>query len=145
MAVLQIPLTVAIEDVKLKAKDKIEIKMNKGKLEISAPDPQAFLDTLQQNGGLEVQPGQRIEYETSPEHKFTIKFDDDILKIDAATLLLQVTAIDDAGLSSQITVSPPTGSKEEDDQGRSDEDKGKKDKDKENRGGENDNEQGDDN
>jgi hypothetical protein len=107
VAILALPPLRHVEDVKLKDKDKIEIKIDKEKLEISAPDPQTLLDFIQQHGGIPVQPGQRVEYKRSNNDKFKAELDDNLLKIESPDLLLRATAIDTADLVHQVTTFPP--------------------------------------
>jgi hypothetical protein len=118
VAILVIPPFVQVDDVeldvKLKEKDKVEIKVERSKLEISAPDPEALLATIEQYGGIPVISGQKIEYREYPAHRFRLEVDDDTLEIRAHDLLLQVTAVDGAGLSHQVTVTPTALSDDDD-------------------------------
>lgn len=106
-AVLAIPPLHQVSDVKLKTRNKVEIKVERSKLEISAPDPEALLAAIQQQGGIEVESGQVVEYRSAPEHSFRLTFEDGKMQIRASTLLLQVTAVDADGVSHHITASLP--------------------------------------
>lgn len=114
VAIILIPALAQVDDVKLKDKDKITIKVDRGKMEIDAPDPQLLLDFIQQHGGIEVQPGQIIGFKSSPDHKFRADYKDDTLELESSALLLQITAIDAAGVSHKVTVSLPSITEEED-------------------------------
>ena len=125
MSVLAIPRFDQHENVRLRTRNRIEIKIDQGKFEITAPDPQALLDTIRQYGGIPVPSGQRIEYRISPEHLFRLEYDDGTLVIRAADLLLQVSGVDATGQRHTITVTPPAlddDDKQQDNRGRNHDD-----------------------
>jgi hypothetical protein len=107
VALLQSPALGSLRNVQLRVSDKIEIRVNPGRFEIRAPDPQALLDSIRQFGGIQIQNGQLIDYMPSPERVFKLEEEDGKLTIQAAALHLQVTATDSTGLSQQVIVSPP--------------------------------------
>jgi hypothetical protein len=117
VAVLAIPPLDEVDDVKLKTRDRIDIKITNGKLEISAPDPQALLDSIQRHGGIKVEHGQLVDYRPTPSHRFRLKFNDGKLEIEASTLRLHVTAVDAAGQIHNFTASP-SQSDDKDNRGR---------------------------
>ncbi|MCC6455778.1 MAG: hypothetical protein IT328_12580 [Caldilineaceae bacterium] len=132
VAILQIPPQHPIEEVKTKVRQQISIKLKGNRIEISAPEPQKLLDQIRRDGGIRVQPGQMIEFKMKDrELEYKVDVRNDTLRIEAPTLLLQVTAIDAQGTSHQVTVSLPVAPRGgDDDGGKNDRQNNDRDKDR---------------
>jgi hypothetical protein len=107
VAFLQTPSSGPFKEIDLDVKQRIEIEVDGDKLKIRAPEPQAILDHLREYGGIQVQNGQLIEFKQRDDHRFKAEFKDDSWEIEAQALLLQVIAVDAAGMSHQVTASLP--------------------------------------
>jgi len=138
VAVLQIPVPNSSRNIQLRVSDKIEISINPGRIRISAPNPRAVLDSIRQLGGLKIQNGQLIDYMPGPEQIFRAQVAGDKLYLQAAPLRLLVIAMDSAGLSQQLIVSPPSDSEQKPGNDKPDNDKPGKGHDKKDDKGEDD-------
>lgn len=135
VAILQLTPVAPVEELKLNASDEIRIKMDGGRIEISAPDPQALLNQIQQNSGIPIQNGQLIEFKLTDAPRYNAEIKEEMWRIEAQTLVLQVTATDLEGVSQTITASPPLVFDEDEHGPKKDKEHGKdKDKDKGNHG-----------
>ena len=142
VAILMIPPLAQVDDVKLKDRARVDVKVDPGKLEINAPDPERMLAFIEEHGGIAVQHGQEIEFKSGPQNRFRARFNGDTLTVDSPSLLLQVTVIDAAGKPHQFTVTPTAPSPDKNN-GRDDD--GDDDRDDDDKDGNDDNGGDDDN
>jgi hypothetical protein len=106
VAVIRTPPLHADQKVVLKVKKKSEVTFKQDKVEITGPDPQALLDQIQQHGGILVQDGQTIEVKLTNASEYKVELQEEGLLFEVQDLVLEVVAVDAAGVSARASASP---------------------------------------
>jgi hypothetical protein len=106
VAVIRTPPLHADQEVVLKVKKKSEVKFKQNKVEIAGPDPQALLDQIQQHGGILVKDGQTIEVKLTNASEYKVELQEEGLLFEVQDLVLEVVAVDAAGVSTRASASP---------------------------------------
>ncbi|RME83073.1 MAG: hypothetical protein D6775_09145 [Caldilineae bacterium] len=106
-SILALPVNDRSWDVKFEDGDKASIKfdLEKGKVEVSAPDATGFWQQLQAAGGLEVGDGQFVEWKPAND-KLELQVHDGVIKLKGPLPTLVVTATDEAQNSVVVTATP---------------------------------------